>query len=283
MNTVLNWLYPNEVQGTVWWVLGSAIHKGIEETILDDLSFEDGLAACVLEMQILLHANRRVGTLESSSARRKRSLDTIEEDMERLYLNWWDGVHPSSKNRYHLYDDYSWPPIVEYMVQVPDAPGAGLYTEIDAIFTGGPEERPVSVVDWKGGSSKTATEAQLHIYRYGLNHEDASPWFDFPSSFVGWFDHLEHNKRQIVDPYVGDTVVAHWLTMARAYKEAMIETNSIVANPSYLCKNYNNAKGLCPVCSETPETVKPWTEILGRLERATLLETPAYIELREEA
>lgn len=281
MNTVLNWLYPDEVQGTVWWVLGSALHKGIELTILEDLTHQLGLDACRLEMQILLHANRKVDTLESSSKRRKRSLYTIEEDLERLYLNWWNGVHPSSKDRNHLYDDYSWPPVVEYMVRVPEAPGAALYTEIDAIFVDGPSDRPVAIVDWKSGSSKTAAEAQLHIYRYGLHHEGG--WFpEGAGPMVGWFDHLEHNKRQIVDPYVGDTTVAHWLTMTRAYKEAMIETNSIVATNSYLCKNYNNAKGLCPVCSDDPNTVKPWAEILGRLERATLLEAPAYIETREE-
>lgn len=608
MGVLLNWLYPDEVAGTVWWVLGSSLHKGIELTIANDLSYEDGLYECELEYDILLNANRKVGTIESTSARRKRSLETAPEDMKRMFRTWWNGVHPSSPDRHHFYDDYDWPPRVEYMISVPsevERSGAALYTEVDAIFEGGPEGRPVAIVDWKGlaldtplptvggwvdmktievgdvlfdiegnptavmavsevhygptyritfddgsflvaddkhqwlvrwktdrpqrqistvemadrlakglkvmiettvlripdlplpldpyvlgiwlgdgrctsgeltnfdeeiwgrlaklgyptrtnkttrtllglrtklravgvlgvkhiptayrragnahrlallqglmdsdgtwnrhrqqavyettdqhmagdvadlvrslgdrayeyednhqgfgltvrryrvtwtpnelnpfrlsrkaslvrpggtgysgrhyvrsveriadeptrcivvdsstrtylagermiathnsGSSKTADPAQLHIYRYGLYMEDlyerannAPLWFpesagvaeDASATTVGWFHHLDMDKLQIVAPYIGNTVVRHWLTMAAAYKRAMIEKNTVVATNSYLCRNYNNAQRFCPVCADDPTDVKAWPEILGRTERAVLLDAP---------
>jgi hypothetical protein len=276
MDTVLNWLYSDEVAGTVWWVLGSSLHKGIELTILNDLSFEDGLRECILESQILLHANLKVGTIESPVKNRKRDLSTMKSDMKAMFTTWWNAVHPSGADRLHWYDDYSWPPKVEYMISLPDEvkrSGAALFTEVDAIFEDGPEDRPVAIVDWKTGSSKTSDPNQLHIYRYGLHQEGG--WYpEGTGPTVGWFHHLNENKIQLVDPYVGDTVVRHWLQATSDYKKAMVENNTIVANPSYLCRNFNNAQPLCPACADSPEDVKPWVEILGRLERATVREVP---------
>ena len=278
--------------GTVWWVLGSALHKGIELTIADDLSYQDGLDECFLEMKMLLHANRKVGTIESSSARRKRSLDTIEEDITRMYTTWWNAVHPDGSERLHWYDDYDWPPRVEYMIDVPDEvkrSGAALFTEVDAIFEGGPEDRPIAIVDWKTGSSKTADHAQLQIYRYGLHMEDRDQenvelWFPHkPGSMVGWFHHLDANRIQIVDPYLGNTVVQHWLTMTSAYKKAMIEKNTVVATNSFLCQNYNNAQALCPTCAPEPTEVKEWHEILGRMERAKVQKVPTGLLSSEDS
>jgi hypothetical protein len=284
MSDMLNWLYPDEVSGTVWWVLGSALHKGIELTIEGNLTYEEGLYEGLLEMKMLLHANSKIaGTIESSSNRRKRSLDTIEADLTRMYGTWWDAVHPDGANRHTFYDDYDWPPRTEYMIELPDEverTGAALFTEIDAIFEGGPEERPVAIVDWKSGSAKTADESQLHIYRYGLHR--VGGWFpEGTGSMVGWFHHLDADKLQIVDPYIGDTVVHHWLKSAAAYKRALIENNTIPCANSYLCRNYNNAQPLCPCCAEGPEDVKSWPEILGRMERATLLEVPTTYSAME--
>ncbi len=271
MNSVLNWLYPDEVQGAVWWVLGSSLHAGIELTIKGDLTFDEGLFECLLEMKMLLYANRDVGTIESSSPRRKRSLETVEDDIRTMFRTWWDAVHPSSKTRLHWYDDYDWPPVTEYMIKLPSEiayTGAALFTEVDAIFSGGPEDRPIAIVDWKTGSSKSADESQLHIYRYGLKG------LTFEGSFIGWFHHLDADKVQIVDPYLGDTAIVHWLKTAAAYKRAMIAENTIPATNSYLCRNYNNAQKLCPVCTNEPEEAKSWVEILGRMERAKLVEMP---------
>lgn len=295
MGVVLNWLYPDEVQGTVWWVLGRGLHKGIELTITDGLSYPEGLYECHLEADILLHANRKVGTIESTRKGAKRSLETIPQNIDDMYETWWNNVHPSSTERLFWYDDYEWPPLVEYMIEVPgevDRSGAPLYTEVDAIFLAIEEDfrNPVAIVDWKTGASKTADPSQLHIYRYGLHMEDrdgrlngpAQGWFpdgtggsesnSYP--LVGWFHHLNENKIQLVDPYVGNTVVQHWLTMTSAYKRAMIEENTIVATNSYLCRNYNNAGSLCPACGDSNEDTKTWAEVLGRLERAELLPAP---------
>ncbi len=283
MNAVLNWLYPDEVTGTVWWVLGSGLHKTIELTILDNLDYVQGQAELRLELQMLLHDNRKVGTLESSSARRKRSLDTMFGDAKRMYMTWWKAVHPDSPDRHHFYDDYDWPPEVEYMIELPDEverTGAALFTEVDAIFEGGPEERPVAIVDWKSGSSKSEKEFQLHIYRYGL-HRVGGFFPNGTGPMVGWFHHLDADKLQIVDPYIGDATVIQWLKMASAYKKAMIEHQVAPAINSYLCNNYNNAQALCPVCANEPDCVKSYVEISGRMERATVLPYPTAYTLAE--
>ena len=82
MNDMLNWLYPEEVAGTVWWVLGSAEHKGVELTITDDLTYEQGLYECLLEMKMLLHryaparrAARSCTPPGAASRSRRRSAD----------------------------------------------------------------------------------------------------------------------------------------------------------------------------------------------------------------
>ena len=157
-----------------------------------------------------------------------------------------------------------------------------------------PLSLPIAIVDWKTGSSKTADHAQLQIYRYGLHMEDRNVppmsrvvsdlWFpNGAGSFIGWFHHLDANKIQIVDPYLGNTVVQHWLTMTSAYKKAMVEENTIVATNSFLCQNYNNAQALCPTCAPEPTEVKEWHEILGRLERAKVQKVPTGLLSSEDS
>jgi hypothetical protein len=271
---LLNHLYPEDAPTAVWFIKGSAIHKGVELAIINGLSFDEALyEANVYKLQLLYEKDEQ-GVIESSSNRSQRGgLKDLDSAIERVLAKWFNTVPPDAPNRMHWYEDYDWPPRTEHMIEVDERPmsSAALYTEVDAIFEGGPEHKPTAIVDWKTGNTKTAAPSQLHIYRYGMEHEGG--WEFNDSKAVGWFHHLDHDKIQVVEPYLGHTVVRHWLEAAAAAKVDLVEEGNIVASPDWYC-NYCPVKDLCPVLSDDAEKAKSWVQILGRLETAERIPSP---------
>ncbi|MCH8949616.1 MAG: hypothetical protein IIB87_04485, partial [Chloroflexi bacterium] len=79
------------------------------------------------------------GILESTARKAKRSKATMRDDAQRLVTKWFNAVHPDGNVRNPIFDLYDWPPRVEHQIRLrPRDQGKHLYTQVDAIFVGGP-------------------------------------------------------------------------------------------------------------------------------------------------
>lgn len=187
--------------------------------------------------------------IQSTAKRAKRSRATMHEDAERVGTKWYSDVMPDGKSRRSYYEAYEWPPQVEYNIEIPSKkdPKLSLFTQVDAIFKGGPFGEDIAIVDWKTGGTKHASPSQLHVYRYGLSKLG---WFDeHQTGNVGWFHHADFGARQIVDDYIGDDIVAAWIANTYLNKERMIENQSITFSPDWYC-NYCRARDACPIVGQ---------------------------------
>ena len=265
---VLKHLYPDETAGAVWFALGTAIHAAIEQVITNDLPLTETHAYGQMELDMLLAETDEV--IEGTG---KRNLSTVNADLHTLIDQWWETVHPTSTRRMPVYNKYQWPPIAEHEIELPDY---GLYTTVDAIFTGNGNQQfgeNVLVVDWKTGASKTAHPSQLQVYRFGLVKEGIMPE---DNVIVGAFHHVAHENLQWVNNYVGDDVVEAWIQRTAGQKADMIATGTPVFNPQFLC-NYCVSKPQCPIYHGS----KTFEEIGNSIQAATLIDIPERVSQRE--
>jgi len=269
-SSLLSWLFQDELPNTVWFILGTACHEAIEECILEDLDLDEMLAAGVMNLKMGFVESTEV--IESASKRSKRSIETAEGDLIRMLTKWYHSVHPDGNNRNKIFDKYQWPPKVEHEIALHDTDATALYTTVDAIFTGNdtaPFGEEVMIVDWKTGSTSKAAPSQLQVYAYGGRKEG---WFPKDQTgFVGMFWHLDHDKAQFVDGYIGDEVVTQWIARTYDAKQDIITAKIPVYAPDWYCP-YCQAKDICPVNS--PSTGKTHSEIGIAIRNATLLTEP---------
>ena len=273
LGLVLSWLYEPDYAN--WFILGSGAHYAIEMAITHDLDQEDAVYEGWLYCQRELTQAKAKGLEILTAYRSKRTPETMKRDLEEVVQNWFTAVHPDSKFRMEVYNDYDWPPKVEHMITLPEI---NLYTSTDAIFTGGPKGEEVAIVDWKTGSKASAPRSQLDTYAYGGRKEG---WMPKGQKFVGWFHHLTANKLQRVERYVGDAVVGSWLHAAEMRKESIASAAFLpVAANTFQCAKTNPNNKNCPVCG--PEETRPKvTDLLGRLADAKLELQPREISERD--
>lgn len=263
---ILQKLYADELPDAVWFILGTSIHTAIEETITNDLSLEDMKAEAHMDKMMML-AIAGDNIIESASKRAKRGLHTINDDIDRMCDKWWKDVHPSSKERLPVYNNYAWPPTVEHIIDV-GKDETRLITQIDALFHGNDKFGEAQlIVDWKSGATKKAAPSQLHTYAYGLQQEGL---FDADGQVVvGLFHHIDHSAVQWVHDYWGDDVVAAHIRSTYANKDRMLSSGDINFAPDWWC-GYCVAREKCPI-----EGQGNYQEITVRLGAAVRQEEPA--------
>lgn len=264
----LSHLYSGELPDAVWFILGTSLHTAIEEVITDELTLDEMIdVAHTDKMMMLAEAN---DVIEQTSARRKRHLGTLDDDIDRMCKKWWDDVHPSSPTRMKQYNDYDWPPTVEHVIDIGEGEDR-LITTVDAIFTGGERfgEETV-VVDWKTGATKKSSDSQLHVYAYGLSREGM---FDTDRQVtLGWFHHVDHSLTQHVHDYWGDEVVGAQIRATHRIKGGIKQNGELVFVPDWFC-GYCTARTKCPVMGQGD-----MAEIKLRIKEATFLEEPEAAE-----
>ena len=269
-SSLLSWLYQNQLPNTVWFVLGTACHEAIEACILDGLDRDQLLAEGRMNLAMALADGRDV--LESSSTRSKRGLDTVQTDLERMLGKWFDTVHPDGERRHPMWNDYEWPPKVEYEIALHDTDDTALYTTIDAIFTGIKGKVPfgheVLIVDWKTGSTTKSAPSQLQVYAYGGRREG---WFPDTNTIIGLFWHLDAEKPQHVDTYIGDRVVESWIRRTYDAKQDIVASAIPVYAPDWYC-GYCQSKDICPV--NNPAGGMSHDQIALDIRSATLINEP---------
>lgn len=239
----LSHLYRGELPDAVWFILGTAIHTAIEETILHDYTLDEAIEIAHTDRRMMMHDAEANGIIQQTSARAKRGLHTIEDDINRMVKKWWDDVHPSSPSRLPVYNDYDWPPTVEYVIDV-GIDETRLITTVDAIFRGSQKfGEGTLVVDWKSGSTKKSHPSQIQTYAYGLKAEGL---FDPTAQLViGAFHHIDHSTLQFEYDYWGDEIVESWIrntNLTKSHKD-------ITFNPDWWC-GYCTARAKCPVMGD---------------------------------
>jgi len=285
MSWLISHLY-DDLPDTTWFITGTAIHEAIETGILEDLTLEDMLSEAHMNYVIAMDEAKQAGReiIQSAAKNPKRTIDTMDEDIDRITRAWWKWYHPSSDVRLPFLEDYNWPPRVEFRIELdhsdwdgnhrtgPPDPSMNLVTTADAIFDGGPKGTEIVTVDWKTGSTAKAHDSQLHTYAYGLNRLGLR---DPRQDYVGFFAHLDHGKEQHVWNYYGDATVAAWIRHTANQKLAMVDSEQPVINPDWFCKT-------CPSNRECPvKGTGSRIEIVNRLEAATLLVWPEEEDLAQ--
>lgn len=269
----LNHLYAEDRPDAVWFFLGTAIHHGIEQAILENLSQEDATFEALVEYQRLRMESKRAGRelLESPSKRSRRSIDTAEDDIRRMIGKWFDNVHPDGKDRIDYFNDLEWPPIkVEHTINVVDpATGIPLNTQVDTVFQHAIHDYVRPIVDWKSGAtSGNAKDLQLWTYQYGGRLEG---WIDERQEYPGFFVHLDFGKLQHVSAYPGDEVMAQWMRQTTARKEATLNGFPLPYK-DWWC-NYCPARPHCP-----QEGEGSWESLTDKLDQVEWVEFPTVRE-----
>lgn len=264
----LSHLY-DDLPDAIWFILGTATHLAFEKVALEEVTtLEGALAVAYAEKERLMREALDVGIIES--ARAKRGIATVDQDIELIVSKWWSDVHPSSPTRMSIYESYEWPPSPEVVIDY----GSGedrLVTTIDAVFTA-KETGDTLVVDWKTGSSKSSHESQLQIYTYGLRQLDRleGHYSEIPLT-LGWFHHAAHGKLQPVTKYWGDDVIAAMIRSTYRTKANILDYGETVFNPDWWC-GFCTAKGKCPVMGEGE-----LLDIRSRIVTAGFQESPAEL------
>jgi hypothetical protein len=268
-------LYNAELPDTTWFALGTALHTGIEKSIDDELDNPYD-AVDYVQADIEIAKLESPDMIQSASKRAKRTKDSMMDDAERIIRKWWDDVHPDSKLRKKIFDQYQWPPKVEHVIDVDVDPKQGmiLNTQVDAIFTARqdlPFGAEIAIVDWKTGSTAKAHDSQLHIYAYGGRKEG---WYtNLPTEPVGFFWHVDHSKPQMAGPYLGDDVVENWILSTYMQKDRIINAGPTY-NPDWWCP-YCRARDYCPVNGGS----KAVTTVIEDIEKAIRRDHPALEEV----
>lgn len=235
---VLTYLRQDEEMPATFFILGSALHAAIEQTILEDLYIneaEDRMKDYIVEQM----PPKGVQILTSS----KRKPDEMFEDGERMLANWFRFVHPDSPKRHPVYEGWNWPPKVEEQFYRDDlGTRYPVWGAVDAVFDredvgdGGPLDM---LVDWKSGVKRPASSFQLDFYRFGMQVPYAAAHYHMldrvrPSSVV-----VEAGK------YDG-LAVRSAISKAERAKDAVLRGQMPVFNPDWYC-------GYCPVQHLCPE------------------------------
>lgn len=228
-----------EQSEATYFELGSALHEGIEVTILEDLDLDQALALVTGRIEDWLADLGDAPVLESS----KRGVDTILQDSERMMRSWFKWVHPDSDKRHPTYEDYAWPPRVEVPFQ---RWAKGLrypvWGSIDAVFEHKYTADHSAIVDWKSGSSRQRDSNQLHFYQFGLERRAAE-------GVRAWFHHLDRKQGRSViqeaDPYPGDSVVRRRIQAAEDMKTQIVNGGPVPFKPDWYC-NYCPVQHVCP-------------------------------------
>ena len=241
---LLKHLYANELPDTTWFILGTAVHSTIEDSIENDWTLDEMLGDVDLNLMMAV-GEATNGILESTAKNAKRSKATMRDDAQRLTTRWYNAAHPEGNVRNPIFDLYDWPPKVEHRIVVkPRDMGRQLYTTVDAIFEGGPDGEAVMIVDWKTGSTTSAPHSQLQTYFFGGLEEG---WIEEDANklLVGRFFHVDHFKDEPVFDYYGDTVIDTWIKRTHDTKMAMLD-HGPAFSPDWYCK-YCPARQACPL------------------------------------
>ena len=265
----LNHLYAEERDDAIWFLLGTAVHSGIEQAITDELDVDEARHAAWLDYQIMASDGRRQGRgmiEQRQTARTKRGIATVEADIHRMVGKWFDNVHPDGKERIDYFDELEWPPImVEKVISTPTPVGVWLHTTVDAVFQHGTHEYVRPIVDWKSGATAgKAKDLQLWTYQYGGRLEG---WIDEAQKYPGVFVHLDHGKLQHVSEYPGDATMARWV-----YTTRMRKAQTLVDLPlpfkDWWC-NYCPVRPFCP-----QEGEGTWDDVQQRMNKVTWVDNP---------
>lgn len=210
-----------------WNVLGSGLHLAIEKVALDDLDLDQ---AKDVAHEYIWDTIQKWG--EAGHAVRYsngRALDTLEDDVDSMLVDWFHDVHPDSSDRHFTYEPYDWPFQPEVELSRP-----GFHTSIDAVFYPKTSGEGVGLADWKTGTSKKADPIQMWTYQWA--------WGEFRNGGVqdAWFHHLAHGEIQPIEDYPGDEYVAHLAEYTLYTQENM--TLRMQAKPHWVCGRAD----LCP-------------------------------------
>ncbi len=227
--------YEDDIPDAAWFFLGTGLHHAIEMAITEDVSLEEMIEIAINQIADAIHANAT--TIMWS---KKRPEEKWPEVVRELCEKWWSDVHPTSEKRMKRYNEFQWPPEVEFEIYVGD-----LHTTVDAIFTSN-DGSFEAIVDWKTGSTAKAQDLQLWVYAYGLGEMEERPeelWKGHnPMYREMWFHHVAFSKLQEAKEYPGDEVIALILEATTQKKLSEIYE----PNPDWYC-NYCRVQDKCPV------------------------------------
>jgi len=257
----LGWLnskiYEDEIPTWGYWMTGTATHYGIELSIGNDFSVEDGVEMALEHFDELIDRAGRRGQFVRWTKKKPRNM--AEQNIERWIRTWFDQVPPGAPNRHPIYDKYEWPPKTEVRIDAllgehPDhddweCPDVllcknHLYTEADAIFEHKSGDQ-IGIPDWKTGATGIKN-IQLWIYYRGLRAMGEE------RIFTGWFHNLEEGKVKFVEMlYPGDDYIDALIARAESKKqpERLWEMLPAPTAPDWFCK-YCLVQDKCPVFSE---------------------------------
>lgn len=229
-------IYADDLDEAGYFILGTGIHTGVEKMIEGKSLKWATRHVTSFVLQSLSEAEE-----EGKEVRwtKRRTRDTVKDDIKRMLEKWWKDVHPDSPDRIKRYNEFVWPPVVEHVIDVtlPDEPDIRLHTTVDAIFEHETGEFN-AIVDWKSGATAKGNPMQLWTYRYGMQLE--GDW-ELENAEL-WFHHIDHHKLEDALDYPGDAFVEDWIKTTQLYKEETIHT----ASPDWWC-NYCRVKDKCPV------------------------------------
>ena len=161
---LLTLLHEKDQANASFFGLGTLLHEGIELAIDSDLSKDYTVKTWVPDrvVEVLKAFDESDRRLIQSS---QRGIDTMLDDAQRMMAQWFDKVHPDSKTRLPIYDDYEWPPQTEVFFYDSKK---NVWGSVDAVFQHATKPAVRAIVDWKSGTKKQKTSFQLHFYLYGL-------------------------------------------------------------------------------------------------------------------
>jgi len=258
--SMIPYLYPEDVFEATWFGLGTGCHAGIEYAIDMEAGLAETIDYTFTVISDWISDVGRENITESGSARAKRSLATIFEDAELNIRGWFDTVPPGAPNRDLLYSNLSWPPRTETWLKLTGGPQYPIKTQSDALFHTLDTQDPY-FVDWKTGSSKSGRPMQLQFYYYTWKKMMNDPYAvtSTPAS-VGHFQYTTLGKAADAGGYWGDDVIERWIERTIAYKKHG-KDNGYLPATDWWC-NYCASKKRCPVFDGN------WTDYMNRHKRA---------------
>lgn len=237
-SVVLSYLREDEQKPASFFILGDALHQGIEWAIKQDAATPGIVVKYVHDLIVALSPPAGTDVLETS----ERNMESIFDDARRMIFNWFTFVHPDSDKRHPVYDEYVWPPAG---LEVPfhlSARAAGtkhpVWGKIDTILKA-KKGTGLRIVDWKSGVKRPGSDFQLNFYRFGA---------DVPKAEAN-YHMLDRVRRPSIvveaEDYPGDTHVREQIRDLERQKERVIAGGMPAFRPDWYC-DYCPVQHLCP-------------------------------------
>lgn len=234
--TYLTYLREEEVRPAIFFILGSALHQVIEDSINKDWDLDLAKDMLALLVDYELGKVRDQVIVEGS----QRNVSTVHADAERMIINWFAHVHPDSDKRHPFYDDYQWPPRTEVpFYNTTAGTRFPVWGSIDTLFEPKKDVGPLAIVDWKSGVKKPDSQFQLDFYRFGAK---------LPGAVAAYHMLDRVRKSSIVveaDPYPGDAYIREAISAAERAKMKVVSGVMPTFSPGWQC-SYCPVQHICP-------------------------------------